>query len=179
MRKIASVLTLLLMVVVPVMAWSTWTPTPKFPNLRLVKKDPTTWEPLPAEVCETWSWGGHPYTSCRRTGHPEIQLASGWFGGITKYQGYGLEPNTRYTLIYYGDETHNDEWPYATCIETFRTDRRGSHPMTHENFDRLDEFLTDSVGQKFWVVPTRDLDCAAGRFIDWNPAEYFFEWNTV
>ncbi|MFH1212394.1 MAG: hypothetical protein V1659_05730 [Candidatus Woesearchaeota archaeon] len=82
-----------------------------------------------------------------------------------------------YTLIYYGDATHNDVWPYATCIASGRTNAAGWLSMYGE-FNYL-PFLTDTVAQKFWIVRSEDVDCKAGIITGWHPNKYLFEKKTV
>lgn len=92
-----------------------------------------------------------------------------------------LVPETGYTLIYYGDETHNDVWPYATCLLSFTTNRFGSYfdegQMLETSY--LDDFLSDGIAEKYWVVTSTDVDCELGRMIAWNPEDYLFEQETI
>lgn len=83
------------------------------------------------------------------------------------------EPYTQYTLIYYGNEENNDVWPFATCIASDKTNRKGSASFEGE-FD-----WTKKEGQKFWVVKSSDVDCNNGKMIAWNPTEYLFETRTI
>lgn len=89
-----------------------------------------------------------------------------------------LLPMTSYTLIYYGFGSHNDEWNYATCIKTKTTDYFGSLSIPNTKFTYT-QFLNDGKGQKFWIVPTADLDCANHKFNVWNPTSYLFELQTI
>jgi len=92
---------------------------------------------------------------------------------------WGLEPKTKYQLIYYGDETHNDEWPYATCIgRPRRTNTKGYFRGGSTRYDHL-WMKGDGIPQKLWVVPSSDVDCKNGIMTGWNPSEYLFETNTV
>ncbi|MFH1212393.1 MAG: hypothetical protein V1659_05725 [Candidatus Woesearchaeota archaeon] len=91
---------------------------------------------------------------------------------------WGLNPATEYTLIYYGDATHNDVWPYATCIKTFRTSLMGYARSLSGKFS-YSGFLSDQTLQKFWVVKASDVNCATGRMTAWHPTEYLFESMTV
>jgi len=92
---------------------------------------------------------------------------------------WNLAPKTKYQLIYYGDETHNDVWNYATCIgRPQRTSTHGYFKGSSWNYD-FSGFLNDDVPQKLWVVPATDVDCDAGRMIAWNPSGYLFEHATI
>jgi hypothetical protein len=93
----------------------------------------------------------------------------------------GLVPETSYTLVYYGNEEHNDVWPYATCLQTFTTNSYGSYfnEGTVLETNLLGNFLTDDVPEKYWVVTTSDVDCLNGQMTAWNPENYLFEFNTI
>lgn len=91
---------------------------------------------------------------------------------------WDLEPKTKYTLIYYGDETHNDVYPYATCLKTFKTSTQGYKKTTGRNFE-FSSFLDDGVAQKFWVVKASDVDCKNNVMTAWDPNEYLFEMKTI
>ena len=89
-----------------------------------------------------------------------------------------LNPYTDYTLIYYGDATHNDEWAYATCITSKTTNKRGNARMPKGSFD-YSGFVDDGIGQKFWIVLSSDVDCSQGIMTNWEPQEYLFEHNVI
>ena len=92
---------------------------------------------------------------------------------------WGLEPKTSYQLIYYGDETHNDVWPFVTCIGKPRTTSTQGHFKSGSyKFDYL-SMTEDSINQKFWVVKSSDVDCEQGKMIAWNPTSYLFETRTI
>ena len=92
---------------------------------------------------------------------------------------YGLEPKTKYQLIYYGNEENNDVWPYATCIGKPRmTSTRGYFSSGSSQVNHL-QMRDDGVAQKFWVVSASDVDCGQEKMIAWNPSEYLFETNTI
>ena len=78
----------------------------------------------------------------------------------------------------YGNEEYNDVWPYATCLGSGVTNKRGNLLMWGYGFD-YKEFVSDDVAQKLWIVPSSDVDCDLGKMIAWNPSEYLFETNTL
>ena len=88
------------------------------------------------------------------------------------------EPKTEYTLIYYGTEGHNDEWNYATCISSKKTNSRGNALFLSQKFNWL-PFIDDGLDQKFWIVKSSDVDCANNQMTAWNPNEYLFETRTI
>jgi hypothetical protein len=92
-----------------------------------------------------------------------------------------MQPLTDYTLIYYGDETHNDVWPYATCLASFTSNTKGMFTEEKIVLDTamLGGFLTDDVAQKYWIVTSSDVNCNAGVMTAWNPEQYFFEQSTA
>lgn len=92
---------------------------------------------------------------------------------------HGLEPKTEYQLIYYGNDQVNDVWPYVTCIgKPRRTSTQGYFKSGSTKFNHL-EMQNDGLAQKLWVVLADDVDCNAGKMIDWNPTEYLFEEHTI
>ncbi|MBD3354040.1 MAG: hypothetical protein GF364_21340 [Candidatus Lokiarchaeota archaeon] len=124
--------------------------------IELVEKNPVTWEIVEG--------GAHGYLKLFR-------------GSAMFAKGYRLEPETEYTLIYYGDETHNNQYPYATCIGSSVSDEDGKLLiMAHYDYS---DMVNDGIDQKFWVVLSNDLDCGLGRFTTWNPTEYLFETETI
>lgn len=134
--------------------WASW----NYINLRMVEKDPTTWQQV---------YGG---ASAILYGNP---LCMNLFG-------FGLEPNTDYTLVYYGDETHNDEWNHVTCVKQTRTYVNGNLYQKCIHSPLVDGLVGDSqYDQKLWVVLSSDVDCSAKKFIAWQPAEYLFERNLI
>ncbi|OGM03225.1 hypothetical protein A3K72_01785 [Candidatus Woesearchaeota archaeon RBG_13_36_6] len=92
-------------------------------------------------------------------------------------KGYSLAPNTKYTLIYYGDATHNDVWPYATCLGSGTSDFFGR--VLFGGMPGFGKYFNDGVNQKIWLILSSDVDCAAGKMTKWNPTEYLFEYNTI
>ena len=112
-------------------------------------------------------------------GKGEVTLSYNVRFGKISYQrvratAQGLEPKTEYTLIYYGDKTHNDVYPYVTCIKTHKTSTQGYFKMNSMKFDWM-PFIDDGINQKFWIVKTADLDCENGVLTAFNPSEYLFE----
>ena len=109
-----------------------------------------------------------------------------WVGGVKKtvlqdymwFQSWNIVPNTNYTLIYYGNGSNNDIWPYATCIQTKKSTAAGYLTMSISNF-KWSNFLNDGIDQKFWLVRTSDVDCLNNKMIAWNPANYLFESQTI
>lgn len=92
---------------------------------------------------------------------------------------WGLEPKTKYQLIYYGNEEFNDVWPYATCIGKARmTSTQGYFKGTSAVYNHQ-ELFGDAIPQKFWVILASDIDCEEGVMTAWNPSEYLFEWDTI
>lgn len=101
------------------------------------------------------------------------------YGKNGKMQFYAkVKPSTSYTLIYYGDTTHNDEWPYATCIVSATSSAKGWALSSLQPFNYA-AMLDDSLNQKFWLVPTADLDCANSKFLAWNPTQIVFDTATI
>jgi len=93
---------------------------------------------------------------------------------------HNMPPNTDYTLIYYGSTRpqFNNIWPFATCITQATTGRLGSVRMPQTTFNYA-AFLNDGIDQKFWIVPTSDVDCGRNRMIAWNPQDILFETATI
>ena len=73
-------------------------------HLYLVEKNPSDWVIVP-----NGAWG-------KMTFDAESFV----------FNGHDLEADTGYTLIYYGDETHNDVWPYATCLASGTSNKGGN-----------------------------------------------------
>ena len=133
----------------------------------MATKDPTTWKQISAKGVVVFG-----YTGDTRFG-PGYQF-------VQFSQSKSLKPVIDYTLIYYGYSGINDVWPYATCISTAKTDSLGIFP----NHQLKGEFnwmpmINDGVAQKFWVVPSKDINCEAHAFVAWNPSSYLFEQKTI
>ena len=90
---------------------------------------------------------------------------------------FDLEPKTSYTLIYYGYDSNNDVWPYATCLWKQKTSTQGYFKSGSVKIPS--DFLTDEIPQKFWVIKSSDVDCENNMMIAWNPTEYLFENETI
>ena len=90
------------------------------------------------------------------------------------FNGHGLDPETEYCLIYYGDEDNNDVWPYATCLAGGMTNNGGNiHLAGSVNLG----FDLDNA--KIWLVLADDVDCDEGVMTGWNPTEYLFEFDKI
>ena len=92
---------------------------------------------------------------------------------------WSLTPKTEYQLIYYGDETNNDVWSYATCIGNARKTSTNGFINNLGGVFEHSQMIDDGINQKFWVVLADDVDCDAGMMISWNPSEYLFENNVI
>ena len=152
-----------------------------YTSLNLVEKNPLDW---------TIVDGGH-------SGKLTISQSLGveWtscYGDSISCKGYviknfmtfysnNLEPETNYTLIYYGDATHNDEWNYATCIDEGTSSASGKlyTPGIYKTSYPNGNILKDEIAQKFWLVESSDVDCNAGGMTAWNPTNYLFETRTI
>ena len=100
------------------------------------------------------------------------------------FNGHKLAKNTEYALIWYGYEENNDVWPYATCIAQGSTNNGGNIHLSGEYpfGDFLENGVSDtddSVNEKIWLVLASDIDCDSNMMIDWQPAEYLFEYNVI
>jgi len=99
------------------------------------------------------------------------------YGSYFWFSARGLEPYTKYTLIYYGDETHNDQWPFATCMKSGATNRYGRVGM--QGGYNFYQFIGNDVPEKIWLVLSSDVDCDNHKMTAWHPTEYLFEWDTI
>ena len=132
-------------------------PQPQPLTLKLVAKDPVTWSETPQNGVAT--------------------LRTGAFGYGFSVIGFGLEESQHYTLIYYGDASHNDEWPYATCIAHGRTGPYGRTMFF--GFHNFNKYKNNGVDEKIWLVKSSDVDCSAKVMTAWHPEEYLFEHSTI
>jgi len=162
-------------------------------RLTLVQKDPATWDPVEGataklRVDSRFGLVNVDDMNCKKNINEEgitnlkcnkIVFNKKIRKQINKVIAFlkDAEPQTSYTLVYYGNSEENDVWPYATCLETKTTDRKGIASFKSD-FD-VQNFLKDEVLQKFWIVKTSDIDCTAGVMTAWNPTEYLFEERTI
>lgn len=125
-------------------------------NIKLVQKNPSDWSTV-----KGGSYGN-------------LLL---WYGNQAQIIGLKLKPDTKYTLIYYGYDGHNDVWPYATCITTAMTNSKGNL-NAKATFD-YSGFVNDNFNQKFWLVLSSNVECDNHKMIAWNPISYLFEMKTI
>lgn len=133
------------------------------PPISLVQKDPNTWNVIDNGIY------GEAIFSIYYFPKPSQKIKS-----RIRANAWGLEPKTKYTLIYYGYMENNDVWPYATCITSGKTSSKGFVRMQSGNFDFI-PFLDDGKNQKFWIVKSEDVDCKNHMMTNWNPNKYLFE----
>lgn len=160
MQKITKVLSILALMSTPVLVMAVsnfWDTEYVSMSMTLTQKD-DSWQPLNGGIIGR--------LQLRRDGYAKLKVSS----GLPRYK--------RYTLIYYGDDTHNDQWPYATCLGEGMTYSRGQLYL-HGDFPQWVDFLQDGVPQKVWLVPSSDVDCVQGQLTAWNPSEYLFEPVTI
>jgi len=93
------------------------------------------------------------------------------------FNGKGLEAGADYTLIYYGNENGNNEWPFATCLATGTANNGGNINLAEEKIVPTTEGETKD--KKIWLVLSDDVDCDAEAMIGWQPLEYLFEYNVI
>ncbi len=132
-------------------------------NIKVVQKDPTDWSTVTG-------------------GSGNVLLSHGVRNQNVEFRGHaillGMEPFTSYTLIYYGDKTHNDIWPYATCISSGVTNKHGNVKINEGLFD-YSSFIDDGINQKFWIILSSDINCTAKKMIAWNPNSILFEQKVI
>lgn len=174
MKKVFLILSaVLLLSVLSVIAQGTET------SIKLVQKNPSDWSVVQGGFSSTlflyqmmevqWlpcSW--NKAYNCKTYGYVD------YYSVIPTGK---VKPNTSYTLVYYGFDSHNDEWNYVTCIQS-----KNSGSYGYLNFGgkyKWTSFLNDGLNQKFWIVPTADLDCANNKFVAWNPSNILFETRTI
>jgi len=151
-------------------------------SINLVEKDPVTWTPIVDGMKGRLSIGTYiatvwvPHNYGKYTVSTKTYVVRNSFS----FSSSNLVPYEQYTLIYYGDEEHNDVFPYATCIGT-RTASYSGRLSVSGYIDKPfvapvgGDMLRDNVAQKIWVVPSSDVDCDAGEMTSWNPSTYLFE----
>lgn len=138
-------------------------------SLTVREKNPLTWQPL-------------RITSTTMNGRVIL------YNGQASFYGKG-RPLTDYQLVYYGYGSHNDEWPYVTCIGEKMTSapllplyfggpKNGYMRSDGVAFDYA-AMLNNGKREKFWVVTASDVDCDAHQFTAWNPSNYMFEMVTI
>lgn len=122
-----------------------------------------------------------------------------WFA----FEGKKLEPNTKYTLIYYPDP-----WPgeNLVCLGSGKSSRAGNlqihggreildldgnHSGLPAKYDGnfLPQGTSGAIGAKIWLVPSADVDCdgepdatpdpVPPQMIGWTPEDYLFEGNLI
>lgn len=133
-------------------AWK-WDFTQKNYNIPVIQKVPGTW------------------TEVTNGASGNVLLSQGMFGhAIVRH----AKPYTSYTLIYYGNAENNDVWNYATCISSGVTNNNGNVLIPRGNIN-YESFTDDGINQKFWIVPSSDVNCETGRMTAWNPNNILFE----
>ena len=150
-------------------------------SIDLVQKDPSDWSVVDGATGKitmndqlTTRW----FPCYKYNGRTVSCIKTIWLGFVSG-SAVNLEPKTKYTLVYYGDSENNDVWNHVTCIKTAKTNNKGKVTFGKTKFDRIHEFFTDDLEQKFWIVPSEDLDCKNNVFLDWNPENYLFEQKTI
>lgn len=169
------------MLIASVLSVSAW--AGGYTSFKLVEKNPSDWSVVD---------GGHEgkLTISQSLGVEWTPVVTPWFtynvktyviNNAMSFSSSNLESNTDYTLIYYGDATHNDEWNYATCIANGvsssigKLNVKGIYVTPYSYGD----ILKDDFQQKFWLVESSDVDCDNGEMTAWNPTNYLFETKTV
>ena len=129
-------------------------------HLMLYEKDPGDWS-----IVEGGAWGKLSWKDAAANSRPLTFV----------FNGHGLEADTAYTLIYYGDESNNDVWPYATCIASGTADMYGDVHLS----GTLPGIAVDAEPNKIWLVLSSDVNCMSDVMTGWNPTEYLFEYNVI
>ncbi len=150
-------------------------------SIPLVQKDPATWNPVNGGMSSTLFL----YQMSESYWKPCYYYNGEWISckGYRMADWYSVIPsgsvkkNTGYTLVYYGDATHNDEWNYVTCIASKNSGSYGY--LSFGGKYNWSKFLNDGKQQKFWIVESKDLDCANNKFLAWNPNTILFETKTI
>ncbi|NYT00506.1 MAG: hypothetical protein GKB99_02105 [Methanocellales archaeon] len=96
------------------------------------------------------------------------------------FNGKGLEPNTEYSLIYYGDP-----WPGnnpGALIGSGTSNNGGNIHLAGSvdlgmNLPGPGDSNTD--GAKIWLVLSSDYDASTNSMTAWNPTEYLYENNLI
>lgn len=138
-------------------------------EVNLVEKNPSTWEII---------YGG-------AYGILRYDTVNSVFDFT--FEGYGLEPLTEYSLIYYADRPNRFvNWggdnPGAH-IMTGGTDEFGYISLGGEVELNMDLPHPDDynywVGAKIWLVPSADYDVGMKKVTNWNPTEFLFETDLI
>ncbi len=130
----------------------------KMDHLYLYEKNPWTWRIVP--------WGGWGKMQYHSSG-PTFDFV---------FNGHGLNPHTRYTLIYYPDP-----WPGDGLVEIGRgmTNRGGNINIAGSvnlSGDLPQPFDHNyPTGAKIWLVKSNDVDLIGKRMVHWHPRDYLFE----
>jgi len=96
------------------------------------------------------------------------------------FNGYGLEADSDYTLIYYPDP-----WPGAglICLGNGIANKGGNvhieGPVKIDTDLPVPQSISSDTqpigGAKIWLVLTDDIDCDNSSMTAWNPSKYLFE----
>ena len=170
MKKTIIVMGLMLMLIASLVSATSWSKTTG--TLDIAEKD-SNWD-----VVEGGAYGNMKLNIVQR--QAPYGSSKDWkiVRQTVKLRVYGLEPRTKYQLIYYGNEEVNDVWPYATCLgREFKTGSKGQRSVS-ARFNHIDA-SQDEVQQKLWVVLASDVDCELGEMVAWQPSEYLFENNLI
>jgi hypothetical protein len=77
---------------------------------------------------------------------------------------------------------------YVTCIASGKSSStnvkeagkwvKKGHLKMSGNFNWT-QMRDNGKAEKFWIVPSTDVDCANNKFLAWNPDNYLFETKTI
>ena len=135
-------------------------------NLYLYEKNPSDWS-----VIDGGAWGKMKH-----------ELTGPTF--VFDFNGHGLERNTEYSLIYYGDP-----WPgnHPGALISSGTSNGGGNIHLAGSVD-LEMDLPDPAdanyylhpkGAKIWLVLSSDYNASTNSMTAWKPTEYLFENNLI
>jgi len=189
MKKQISLMLGLLMVLSLMVSVSAWVGEEQ--SINLVQKDSSDWSTIEGgnsanlflnqQMSVVWK-------SCKVAG---VKTQCKTYVTTDKYSltSGNVVPNTKYTLVYYGYGSHNDEYPYVTCIKTVKSGSLSVNmgaegwvtkgTLSMSGTYKWTDFLDDGIDQKMWLVPTKDLDCTNHKFKNWNPDSILFETSTL
>lgn len=148
-------------------------------SVEVVQKDSATW--LPVDGGMKGVIGGYQnlkavWTPCEQT-KCKTYITNDYLYFISRGK---LKPNTAYTLIYWGYESFNDVWPYATCAAQGTTGANGYLTLkSAANIVKWSEFINDGLNQKFWLITSSDVNCATNKMTAWHPADYLFDMQAI